>query len=870
MCGQKQDFLIREIQTKSSIQTNPFGWNTTPEKAKQYVRVSLTIQDVKESGFQPIPKPSSPKQRQTLTFEYAAGQQDAIQEQQYFPGNTSYIQPIRRLPSLRGQSNIIPQMVRFQDLKQQFDSKLRQAVQLFFQLSDSCGGKKDISGELTTLAAALRPLSYQNVKDIERQVLSAHYQDQEQYRLSVVLFYDVVAMSGSNPCVMVIKDLVQSSHVSFIGVDRQAKLLQSALRASVTPTEELLNEMFQLIQSQKHDQHRKPIYSSGLISISNLVYRACIDPMTSNTSYPVRVYGSFCTKDSRFITTKLIPYLTSELQQTLSGSGSGNGGQQETLKLILISALGKTGHKDSLIPLTQVIKSGSQETPMTRSLAVNSLRRLAKRQPTLVRRILLALIDNPAETTEVRISAVAVLPYSQPTVNDLQKMAVRTWFEPSKQVGSFVYSTIKSLVGTKNPELRNVGERAKTLIHLVKPFQTGLEFSHNIQSNNYVRYLLAASSGQFDYMTGDQNLIPTRVSVSNGLYGSVWKINGLTFTAYTHGMNQLWDKILKSVGSYQKVSQESKQKLDKIDQELGIVKKMMRTQTKGLFQIKSADFESMTPFDENDYEKLVEKVSEVLKGSSGDQTQGQIHTANFHDYVSLEGYGVTQTGFGIYVRRSVPVVYGVKGSYNATTGGSSTGTGNSEYGISAIPIFNAKNIGTFGVLLPFAPKMAGANVEMSAHITLPVSARVVIDKQHGKVDAAVEMLQAPETTGAPNVELFHYYVQPVTFIQDLQRLSPIGKTGDVKMILSGEPIKKFEVPVGNTVGIQSTFYVKSDYKHLDFASFVQTVQQHNLVSFFTLGPMAPSVRQNSFKYTLNIAQTTSKKIETTFSIGELV
>ena len=44
----------------------------------------------------------------------------------------------------------------------------------------------------------------------------------------------------------------------------------------------------------------------------------------------------------------------------------------------------------------------------------------------------------------------------------------RTWLEPSKEVASFIYSTLKTLTMTEVPELRLVGEQARGIITLVK------------------------------------------------------------------------------------------------------------------------------------------------------------------------------------------------------------------------------------------------------------------------------------------------------------------------------------------------------------------------------------------------------------------
>ncbi len=96
---------------------------------------------------------------------------------------------------------------------------------------------------------------------------------------------------------------------------------------------------------------------------------------------------------------------------------------------------------------------------------------------------------------------------------------------------------------------------------------------------------MAASTGEFSYINSEESIAPTRVSVGNGLFGSTWRVDGLTFTTYTHGMDKLWNKILNSVGLYNKVSHESKEKLEKIDREIGLVKNRIESKPHGLFQV---------------------------------------------------------------------------------------------------------------------------------------------------------------------------------------------------------------------------------------------------------------------------------------------
>ncbi len=864
ICGQREQFYIREIYTESDVTTNPFGWNTTPEQNKQMARVMLTIQEVKTSGFTPMPKPGSPIKKETLTYEFPVGHHEAIPEKKLSgeeivnPGNMSYIHPIRRMPDLRSVSNILPSQVPFEDLTHQFVPELIKVVRIFFKVNEDDTCKKDISGILSMLSYNLRPLSYEQIKQLEKIVLSASIPSGIKKELVLAIFYDVVAMSGSNPALIVIKDVVENTSTSTISVQIKSRIILTALRSSFTPTHELMNEMFEMIKKFETNKEYLSVYTNGLIGLTNMVYSACINPLTSVSSYPVRIYGRFCSPESSFVTDELIPYLARQLKSHESDP-------HQIKKLIFISALGKIGHKKALIPIVQVIDNSTFQSPMTRTLAVQSLKRIARQEPTLTRRILLALIDNPAEATEVRIAAVSVLPYSQPSVTDLQKIAVRSWFEPSKQVGAFVYSTMKHLVNTEQPELKIVGEKVKTLLHLVRPFQTGLEFSQNIQLDNYVRYLLTSATGGISYITGDRNIIPTRVSVTNNLFGSSWKFEGLSFTAYTNGMNQLWNKILSSSESY-KVSSQSQEKLEKIDRELGIVKEALQTKAHAFLQVKTAGYETMYPYSSKDIAQVLDKIMEVIKAPIGSHV-GEVKELDFinvYPYITIDALGATQTGFPMYMRRSVPVVYGIRGKYEM----------NSKYGqrteitTKAVPVFHSKAIGVFGVIVPFTKQVAGASVELSFYATLPFATHMVLDKHQGKADVSIKMIEDTSMVTPGNFETFHIYTKPATFIQNLKQLLPFGQASNLKVIYSGEPKKHFNYPVGQSIGLQSNFIVNSDYKRIDIPAVIETLRQHNLASLLTLSSMVPSVRQNSIKLTLNTASSQVKELHTSFTFGK--
>merc|ERR1712198_566770 len=122
-------------------------------------------------------------------------------------------------------------------------------------------------------------------------------------------------------------------------------------------------------------------------------------------------------------------------------------------------------------------------TEARRTIATYALKRMAKMNPTEIRPILMSIIVNPVESAEVRIAAISILPFAQPTTAELQKLAIRSWMEPSEQVASFIFSTLRSLAYSQVPELRTVGLKARSVLPLIKGERFGIQYSHNVLSS---------------------------------------------------------------------------------------------------------------------------------------------------------------------------------------------------------------------------------------------------------------------------------------------------------------------------------------------------------------------------------------------------
>ena len=65
--------------------------------------------------------------------------------------------------------------------------------------------------------------------------------------------------------------------------------------------------------------------------------------------------------------------------------------------------------------------------------------------------IVLPIFFNDTETPKLRNAAFGVMIRCQPSLSLLQKVATHTWFEKSREVGSFVTSTLESFGNSTLP-----------------------------------------------------------------------------------------------------------------------------------------------------------------------------------------------------------------------------------------------------------------------------------------------------------------------------------------------------------------------------------------------------------------------------------
>merc|ERR1711970_977693 len=248
-------------------------------------------------------------------------------------------------------------------------------------------------------------------------------------------FLDLVSMTATNPCMAFIIEHVKAGRITN---EAGAWIVANAIRNIKTPTVAL--------------------------TLTQRIHEACIHETTAVEDFPVKIYGRFCDKKSPFIVRELIPFLAEKLFASAEHDI-----HHEII--MYVNALGNLGHDAAALHLLKVIEGQLTRHAHVRSAAVYQLMRVAATKPTVYTPILLDIIENVAESAEVRMAAITVLPYTRPTAEILNKLATRTWFDPSLQVVSYVYTTLKNIAELPNHShpYTYIGEKAREALKLAKP-----------------------------------------------------------------------------------------------------------------------------------------------------------------------------------------------------------------------------------------------------------------------------------------------------------------------------------------------------------------------------------------------------------------
>ena len=280
-------------------------------------------------------------------------------------------------------------------------------------------------------------------------------------------------------------------------------------------------EFQELLKSEVVQSHRQLKITTALAA-SRLVYQACVNATLGLNMFPKLVMGEFCNPSDSIVASQLVPYLAEEAK-TATDAGE---------RIAFLTALGNIGH-EMIVPYVKPFitscepsthhenewyernqrdlvnlskkemrkkwieakkslglkKQQSEEEQkeifssvdsedwedealcnLVRTKAIFALNTLAAEKKEIVGTLLMPIVFNKAEETEVRLAALSLLFFSNPPQAFWTRVALSTWYEPNDQVSHFIYTTIASKVANKNPINREETVRAESVLPLMRPF----------------------------------------------------------------------------------------------------------------------------------------------------------------------------------------------------------------------------------------------------------------------------------------------------------------------------------------------------------------------------------------------------------------
>merc|ERR1719309_702950 len=97
-----------------------------------------------------------------------------------------------------------------------------------------------------------------------------------------------------------------------------------------------------------------------------------------------------------------------------------------------------------------------------------------------------------------------------PSATIYDKLAVATWWEPSKQVSSYVASTLRT-VSMLPSHSRLHNKHAGLAAQLVRPVDMGIQTSHNLIISQFLETLKSSVNMKAQYVTSEESAFPRNI-----------------------------------------------------------------------------------------------------------------------------------------------------------------------------------------------------------------------------------------------------------------------------------------------------------------------------------------------------------------------
>jgi hypothetical protein len=793
ICGSLEDFIIRKVTTENTVLTSSLGRYSSENDEKLDVTSYsiLSLLSVGETS-EPLSTPSSSKSYSSLVFEYpyksslssTSLRQECRKQQgcQQNDGSEAHAP----LPDMESDPFIFyTRLASESDLKDLVIKSFKELVETADDMRESSTLHKDVSGMSVKITRALGQLSLESLREVEKNIISEF----EGERKNVVLgaFYDLLAMAGSNPAIRLFKIKIESGDIKE-DTFKWSWTLSSAIRNIKTPTEDVIRELIHIL---RHENVQKcPVLRAAVaMGVTEIVHKACIHPQSSFNEFPANIYGTFCDEESDVIKKELLPYLI----QMLSESANSDVGSVITW----VNALGNLGTEEASLELLKVVEGKVTVHPHPRSVAIYKLIRAAQLNPVVYRPVFLSLVENSAENPEVRMAAVTGLTYCSPSTAHLQRLAVRTWFEPSNQVSSYIYSTLKTLknLPETSDEYNIIRLRAEQAYPLCKPSDFGIQFSKNWQISHFEETLRSSVDHKYQWTSSEESAIPKLMYSKLQVKTPSSTVESMETAFYIQGAEHVFEKLYDLYSDISKKTEEPRDRevLDQnkreVEEKMGKLNIEPRKSLTPEAHItwKFLGLQRLYSLDAEHVNDIVRQISSVLSGSQDSLKRGMEKEYLKVLDVSGSDYAFpTESGITAFISVRNPVVVHAKMDVKMSKEESSSVGSQPQFEVTTRGVINYKSQIHAGIMTPLTGKFHMAGVEVAMHLSAPVTTKLSYENGH----IHIKLLTSEDQKSEKEIPIFQYSVRPFTSEHDSSSILPLSQESENKIIKSRDSKKQ--------------------------------------------------------------------------------
>merc|ERR1711970_467420 len=790
-CGEnKESMKLHAVISEGELQQNLLAFNT--EKVVTGTKQVLALEEVKPAPSQ-FPSSRDPRTVEDLIYEYPKEasveqkkqitsfrkQQEFFRDQAQNPGDQVF------------RADGVPRKME-PEMKQKIVEKLAQVVNDLKELNHF--GKKEVSSMVHALKTVL---SVRNVAELKE--IYAEVKGKEDERR---MFLEIIMASGSSPSIVFCKEMIQANELTFVEATEFFVTVPHNIKA---PSPKLMEEIYQLIKSPSVRAH-KSLKVNARIAYATIVRKACFHQYEmSPVVFPEDVLGKMCRAHKDHIVSQFIADMNREIESADKGDIQG-----------AIMALGNLGHQSTVSALIPYIEgrapNAQPEDVDVRQIAIYSLSDVSYEHRNTLLPVYIAVVMNPTEARDIRIAAFNMMLRMEPNTVHLQKVAISTWFEQDEVVAKYIYSSLRSLSQLKRTQIPNQDTKvfhltlkAATVLPLAKPFRGIFSSNFNTFFADILRELQVGYQGHAAMATTPNSFV---VYHKLNIFLKQVRYTPYEFAFNVRGFKSIVLEALKTVVSDEKIK--IHRELEKIIEKLEISPRE-QSPIEALFWVRihnDAQFYFNTPRVNVEYIK--EKVKSLLR-SDIDQDlkrtvcgRTPIRVRKVIPLIPYVAVVPSEMGFPIMIESHNTHVVALEAKVKAAESWS----------------------GYAGTVSPFhgqVKELLAAGIEKHHSVNFPVHAVVKVEPSTGSV--AVHMKQVKQV--ADHVDIIHMHVLPYTTRKPVvfHDLTPaILDRASTKILRTEVPEKKYEVRVGQSLGLDLKYLVESESDVLDRKTFLDTLR----------------------------------------------